>query len=66
MSDKNKNENKNVIEKLLDSVITYSQSNMGPNEQILTQIATSPGCKRATCQSSACGSCDAGANTVGS
>ena len=42
MSDKNKNENKNVIEKLLDSVITYSQSNMGPNEQILTQIATSP------------------------
>lgn len=27
MSDKNKNENKNVIEKLLDSVITYSQSN---------------------------------------
>lgn len=40
MSDKDKD--KNVVEQLLDSVITSSDSNIGPIEQRLNEIAKSP------------------------
>ncbi|MBH0364052.1 hypothetical protein [Bifidobacterium longum] len=40
MSDKDKD--KNVVERLLDSVITSSDSNIGPIEQRLNEIAKSP------------------------